>query len=148
MEIVRAFGIDALMEDEVFPLFFGNEGIPTVGTAQLYGREAAFGRRKPCCADLAEELSFGAVIPVKERFRCITTGAGAAIRDITFRAAADRADLFAIAFLEVRDEVFVVPALAEVGNEREFVDPELLVFWGMGVIKSPLLEWDVSADEV
>ena len=148
MKIIRAFGIDALVDDKVFPILFGDEGISAVGAAQLYGRESAFSRRKPCGTDLTEELTFGTVILVKERFRCMTAGAGAAIRDIAFRAATDRADLFSIAFLVVRDEVFVVPVLTEVGNEREFVNLELLVFWGMGVIKSPLPERDISADEV
>ena len=148
VEIVRAFGVDALMEDKVSAFFFGDEGISTVRAAQLYGRESAFGRRKPCGTDLTEELPFGTVILVKEGFWCMTAGAGAAIRDIAFRAAADRADFFTIAFLVIREEVFVVPVLTEVGNEREFVDLELLVFWGMGIIKSPLLEGDVSADEV
>ncbi len=148
VKIVRAFGIDALVEDKVFPVLFGNEGISTVRAAQLYGGEAAFGGRKPCSTDLTEEMLFGAVILVKKRFRCVTVGEGTAIRDIAFRAAADRADLFTIAFLVVRDEVFVVSALTEVSNPREFINLKLLVFWGMGVIKSPLFEWNISADEV
>ena len=147
MKIVRTFGIDALVEDKVFPFFFGDEGISTVGAAQLYGREAVFVGGKPCGTDLTEELSFGTVILVKKGFGCITAGAGAAIRDIAFRAAADRADLFTITFFVVRDEIFIVPALPEVSNEREYVNLELLVFGGMGVIKSPLSEWDVSAEE-
>lgn len=40
MQIVRAFGIDALMQDKVFPVLFGDEGMPAVGAAQLRGREA------------------------------------------------------------------------------------------------------------
>ena len=148
VKIVRALGVDTLMEDEVFPFFFWNEGISTVGAAQLYGREAACSKGKTCGTDLAEELSFGTVILVKKGFWRITAGAGAVIRDIAIRAADDRADFFTIAFLIVRNEILVVPVLTEVSNEREFVNLELLVFWGMGVIKGPLLERDVSADEI
>ena len=147
MEVVRAFGIDALVDDKVFPVFFGNKGISTVRAAQLHGREAAF-RRKPGRTDLAEELAFGAVILVKERFRGVTAWAGAVVRDIAFRASADRADFLAIAFLVVRDKLFVSPVLAEVGDQREFINLELLVLRGMGIIESPLFERDISADEV
>ena len=58
------------------------------------------------------------------------------------------ADLFAIAFFDIGDELLISPALAEVGDERELVNLELLVFRGMGIIESPLFEWDISADEV
>ena len=147
MEVVRAFGIDALVDDKVFPVFFGNKGISTVRAAQLHGREAAF-RRKPGRTDLAEELAFGAVILVKERFRGVTARAGAVVRDIAFRASADGTDFLAIAFLVVRDKLFVSPVLAEVGDQREFINLELLVLRGMGIIESPLFERDISADEV
>lgn len=147
MEVVRAFGIDALVDDKVFPVFFGNKGISTVRAAQLHGREAAF-RRKPGRTDLAEELAFGAVILVKERFRGATVWAGVVVRDIAFRASADGTDFLAIAFLVVRDKLFVSPVLAEVGDQREFINLELLVLRGMGIIESPLFERDISADEV
>ena len=148
VKIERAFGVDTLMEEEVFPFFFGNEGVFAVRAAQLARRKAAFSRRKPCGTDLTEDLALGAVIFVKERFRGVAAWAGTGIWDVAFGAAGDRADLPALTFPLVRDEVFVVPALAEVGDQREFVDLEFLVFWGMGVIKSPLFERDVSADEV
>ena len=147
MEVVRAFGIDALVDDKVFPVFFGNKGISTVRAAQLHGREAAF-RRKPGRTDLAEELAFGAVILVKERFRGVTAWAGAVVREIAFRASADGTDFLAIAFLVVRDKLFVSRVLAEVGDQREFINLELLVLRGMGIIESPLFERDISADEV
>ena len=84
VEIVGAFGIDALVDDKVFPVFFGNKGISTVRTPQLHGREAAFSRGKLGSTDLTEELTFGAVILVKKRFRGVTPGAMAVVRDIAF----------------------------------------------------------------
>ena len=148
MQIVRAFGIDALVQDKVFAVFFRDEGMPAVRAAQLQEREAAFSRRKPGSTDLAEELPFGAVILVKKRFRGVTAWAGAVVRDIAFRASADGTDFLAIAFLVVRDKLFVSPVLAEVGDQREFINLELLVLRGMGIIESPLFERDISADEV
>ena len=40
------------------------------------------------------------------------------------------------------------PVLTKVSDKGEFVDLELLVFWGMGIIKGPLPNGDVSAYEV
>ena len=148
VEIVRTSGVHAFMDDKVFPVFLGDKGIPAVGTAQLHGGEAAFVRGEPGGTDLAEELAFGAVVPVKEGLWGIAAGAGAAVRDITFRAAADGTYLLTITFFIVRDELFVRPVLAEIGHEGEPVDPELLVLWGMGIVKGPLPEGDISADEV
>ena len=129
VEIIRTFGIDALVDDKVLPVFFGNEGISAVGTAQLHGREAAFSRRKPGSADLAEELASGAVILVKEWLWGITTWTGAVVRDVTFRTATDRAYFFTITLFVVWDEILESPVLTEVGNERELINLELLVFW-------------------
>ena len=61
---------------------------------------------------------------------------------------ADRAYFPAIAFFVVRDKLFISPVLTEVSDKGEFVDLELLVFWGMGIIKGPLPKGDVSAYEV
>ena len=62
--------------------------------------------------------------------------------------AADGTDLFAIAFFDVGNEFFVSLVLSEVRDEGELVNLELLVFGGMGIIKSPVFEGDISADEV
>ena len=148
VEIVRAMGIDALVNDKVLPVFFGNEGIAAVGAAQFHGREAALSRRKPGSADLAEELAFGAVIPVKEWLWGVTTWTGAVLRDITFRAAADRTYFLTIALFVVRDEILVRPALTKICDEGKFVNFELLVLWRMGIVKGPLLKWNISADKV
>ena len=78
---------------------------------------------------------------------CVTARAGAVLRDIAFRAAPDGADLLAIAFFVVGDKFFISPVLPEVSDQRKLVDLELLVFGGMGIIKGPLLEWNVSADK-
>ena len=42
VKVVRAFQINALMDDEVFSILFRNQGVATVGAAQLHRRESAF----------------------------------------------------------------------------------------------------------
>lgn len=68
--------------------------------------------------------------------------------DIAYRAVPDRHDLFAVAFLEVWDKVLVSPVLPERDDPGKFINLELLVFGGMGIVESPLLKWDVSTDKV
>ena len=132
----------------MFPVLFGDEGMPAVRTAQLQGREAALGRREPGGTNFAEKLPFGAVIPVEKRLGSLTAGTGTVIRDVAFRAAADRTDLLAITFIKVRDEIFISPVLTEVSDQREFISFELLVLGRVGIIESQLLERDISANEV
>ena len=74
VEVVGAFGIDTLMDDKVFPVFFGDEGISAVRTPQLQGREAAFGGGKPGGADFTEQLAFGTIILVKKWLRAFSFG--------------------------------------------------------------------------
>lgn len=148
VEIVRAFGIDTLMNDKVPAVFLGHQSVPAMRTAQFHRGKAAFIGRESCIADLTEELSLRTVIFVQKELWCITAGTAAGVRNITFRAAADRADLLAIALFVVRDELLISPVLVEIGNQREFINLELLVLWGMGIIKGPLLKGDISANEV
>ena len=147
MELVRAFGIDTLVDDKVFAVFFWNKSIPAVGTAQFHGGEAAFIRREPGGADFAEELAFGTIVFVQKRLRGITAWTAAIIRNVTFTATADRADLLAIAFFKVRNQFPVSPVLTEICKERKFIRFEFLVLWGVRIIKSPLAERNVSADK-
>ena len=148
VEIIGTLWVDTFMEDEVSAFFFGNERIATVWAAQLYGRKAALIRREFCRADLTEKLPLGTVVLIEEGLWGIAARAGAALRDVTLQTASDRLDFLAVALFVIRDEVFIVPALAEVGDQREFINLELLVFRRKGIIKRPLLERDVSADKI
>ena len=93
-------------------------------------------------------MSFGSIVLIEKWLRSIASGAGTVIRDVAFRPSADRAYFLAIPLFKVRDEVFVVPVLAEISNQGEFINLELLVLRRMGIIKSPLLERDISADKL
>ena len=148
VEIIRAFGIDALVDDKVLPFFFGNECPATVGTPQgeLPG-EAVFIWRKICIAYLAFQLSGFAVIPVKVRLRGATGGAGAVFRDVAFLTSGDRFYLEIVSVFKVRDQETPVPFLLDDLDFGKFVYFELLIFWRMGIIESPLFEWYISADK-
>ena len=148
VEIVRAFRVHTLMQDKKLAVLFGNEGIPAVRAAQLYRREAVILLGELCVTDLTGELTFGTVILVKIWLRSLTTGTGTVIGDVTSGPPFDGTDLLAVTFFKVRDEFFVSPVLTEICDQREFINPVFLVFRGMGVIKRPLPEWNVSADKI
>jgi len=148
MEIVRAFWVYALMQDKELPVFLWDKSIPAVGTAKFYGRKAVILLRELCVTDLTGELTFGTVILVKIWLRSLTTGTGTVIGDVTSGPPFDGTDLLAVTFFKVRDEFFVSPVLTEICDQREFINPVFLVFRGMGVIKRPLPEWNVSADKI
>ena len=148
MKIVRALRVHAFVYDEMFPVFLWNKRIAAMGAAQFHGGKAAFSGGKPGGTDLAEYLAFGAVVFIEEWLWGVTAWAGAFVGDVTLRAAADRPNLLAIALFVVRDKFLVSPVLTEVGDQRQLINLELLVFWGVGIIKSPLLERDISADKV
>ena len=62
--------------------------------------------------------------------------------------AADGKNLLVIAFFVVRDKVFVSPVLAVICDQRELINLEFLIFGRTKIIKSPLLERDVSTDKI
>ena len=72
------------------------------------------------------------------------------IRDIAGFPPDDWFNLFIIAMLEIGDQEFPVPFVLRVQNFGlwEFINLELLIFGGDGIIKLLLLEWDVSADKI
>ena len=147
VKIVGAFGVDAFMEDEVFPFFLGGERVPAVRADKAdRGRDLLAGNES-LAADLALVLPVAAVIIV----------------DVMVRSAAERTDgIFrdrpAITSLDgfhgsaILPEIVFEEELPVLFNEgfdnREFVDFEFLVLRGMGIVKSPLFERDISADEV
>ena len=148
MQVIRAFVINTFLYNKVLAVFLGDQCIATVRTPKLKRGKPAVLWRESGRADSTEKLPFGAIVLIKKGLRGITSGAGTMVRDVTFRPAADRADLLTVTFFKVRDEVFVIPVLAEVGDQRELINLELLILWRMGIIKSPLPERDISANKV
>ena len=92
-------------------------------------------------------MSLRAVILVEIRFWSIAARAGAFIVDITCGTTADRFDFFAILPFKLRDVIFVIPFFV-INDLRKLINFELLIFWRMGIIESPLLERDISTDKI
>ena len=102
-----------------------------------------------CQADLAQKLVFLlTIVPHEIVHRGITGRAGTVLRDITLYSAEYRTYGFVIALMVIRDEILPVPVLLIGYDFREFINLEFLVLGRMGIIKSPLLERDVSTDKV
>ena len=149
MEIVRALGVDTFVDDEMLALFFRDQRFTAMGTpeGEVLG-EAVFVRRKVGIANLAFKLPGLAVIAVKKRLRGATGRAGAVMWDVAFFTSGDGFYLKIVPVFKVRNEETPVPFVLEDLDLREFVDFKFLIFWGMGIIESPLFERDISADEV
>lgn len=149
VEIVRTFGVDTFMQDEMFPLFFRHKCFPTVRAAQSKLLcKAVLIRSKVCIADLAFELSCFSVIAVKIRLGSAAGRAGTFLRDVAFFTARDRFYFTMVPVFKVGDKKLPVPFMLDDLDFRKLVHFEFLIFRGMGIIKSPLLERNISADEV
>ena len=96
--------------------------------------------------DFAEHLAFGAVIPVKEWHGSVTTRTGAVLRDVTVRPPYDGINHLVVAELIVFQEPLVFNGFVtdDLGKDIGF---KLLVFRGVRIIKSPLLQRNVFSDK-
>ena len=101
---------------------FLNQRVGAVRTTKLKGSKSAVLRREFGRAYSTEELTFGAIVFIEKWLGSVASGAGTVIRDVAFRPSADGAYFLAIPLFKVRDEVFVVPVLAEIGNQGEFIN--------------------------
>ena len=99
-------------------------------------------------ADFAAELSDFSVVAIEIRFWRATGRTAAVIGDVAGFAPGNRSDLFTVAMFQVRDEELPVPFMLMELDCGKFINLEFLVFRRMGVIKSPLLEWNISADKI
>ena len=149
VEIVRAVRIYTFMEDEVFPFLLSHKRIAAVRAAKgkLLG-ETVFSGREVSTTDLTAKLPCFAVVAVEIGFRCATGRTTAVIGDVAGFPPGDRPDLLAVTMLKVRDQELPVPLMLMELDPGEFIDFKFLVFRGMGIIKCPLLERDVSADKI
>ncbi len=148
-KIIKTCEIDALVDDKVFPFFFRNKCLATVGTPQgeLPGK-AVFIWRKICIAYLAFQLSGFTIIAVKIRLWSATGGAGAVFWDVAFLTSGDGFYFDLVSMFKVRNEEMPVPFLLDDPDLWEIIHFKFLIFGGMGIIESPLPERDISADEV
>jgi hypothetical protein len=99
-------------------------------------------------ANLTSYLRFlFTIIPSKVRLGCVTSRTSAVLRNITFNSAESWLYGFAVAFFVVRNEVVPLPILLIGYDSGKFINFEFLVSWRLGVVKSPLLKWDIFTDK-
>ena len=102
-----------------------------------------------CLADLAQNLAFlPAVVPHEIVHRGVTGRAGTMFWNITIAMPKNRLNVFVITLFVVGKEIFPVPVLLIGDDFRKLINLEFLILWGMGIIKSPLLERDISTNKV
>ena len=109
--------------------------------------ETVFLRRELGFANLTKNLPFISIITVKIRLWSIAERAGTIIRDVAFFTPCNGFDLYVVAVLEVRDKQTPVPFMVIKFDLGEFICFELLVLGRVGIVKSPLLERDISTDK-
>ncbi len=99
--------------------------------------------------ELRNSLQFRPVgfVFIKVCLWCVAAWTGATVVYIAFKTASGRLYGFTVLPLYVRD-VFMVISWFKMDDSGEIVHFEFLVFRGMGIIKDPLFQWDVSANEV
>ena len=138
VKIVRAFRIRAFVYHKVLTVLLWNKYVGTMRTAEFvgFGKSVILRRRMKIEANLTTYLTFlSAIVPGQIRFGSIADRAGAVIGYITFGSAEHRLYGFAVTRF--------------VGNDAgKYIYFEFLIFRGMRIIKSPLLEWDVFTDKI
>lgn len=136
------------MDTEVFAVFDMLEGMAAVRALEFERGNHFFSGYKGLSADLALELPTAAGVVVDILVRSPAEGAYG-IRGNRARLAFVRLDRFY--GFAVAETIVFVPELLILLDERldnrQLIRKELLVFWTVEFIMSPLLERNISADE-
>jgi len=149
VEIVRALGIHAFMDDEVFPVFLTGQRVGAIRALKGKGPgETVLIRREKGPADFAHQLAGFAVIAVQVRLGSLAGRTGAILRNVALGASPHGFDRLSVFPCVVTVEILPVPVLMMVDNLRELIDLEPLILGGMGIVEGPLLERDISTDKV
>lgn len=147
VEIVRTFGIYAFMYAEEGTVFLCCKGMPAMRAGKLDRRGHQLTSNKSLSTDFTLVLSVTAIVVVKVMMGGTTEWADGTVRNGFTIASLNRLHSFTIAPGVVLQEELPV-LLDKRFDDGELVHFELLVFRRVRVIKSPLLERDVSADEI
>ena len=147
MQIERALRVDAFVDAEELPVLFGDKGVPAIRTHEPNRRGNNLPGDKRLATDLALVLSVPAIVIVEIVVRSATEGTDNILRDGFPVTPLYRFDGFAILPKIVLEEELPV-LFDERLNDGEAIRSKLLVFRGVGIIESPLLERNISADEV
>ena len=94
------------------------------------------------------QLSGFSVIAVKIRLWGTAGRTGAVFRDVAYLTSGDGFYLNTVPALKVRNQETPVPLMLDELDFWKFIHFKFLIFGRMGIIESPLLKGDISADEV
>ena len=147
MQIEGALRVDAFVDAEELPALFWDKGVPAIRTHEPNGRGNHLSRDERLATDLALVLSVPDIVIVEIVVRSATEGTDNILRDGFSVTPLDRSDGFAILPEIILEEELPV-LFDEWKNDWQAVSGKLLVFRGVGIIESPLLERNISADEV
>lgn len=121
--------------------------MPAVRAGQTNGRSDLFSVYKSLTTDFTLVLTVAAVVVVDEMVRGATERADNVLRNGFTIPALNRFYRFTVPPLVVFEEKLPV-LLDEWLDQRELVNLEFLVLWGVGIIMSPLLERNIFADKI
>ena len=147
MQIEGALRVDAFVDAEELAVLFGDEGVSAVRADETDRRGDNLPRDERLATDLALILSIPPIVIIEKVVRGPTEWTDNILRDGFAVTALDRFDGFAILPEKVFEEELPV-LFDERLNDGEAVSGKLLVFRGVGIIESPLLERNISADEI
>ena len=147
MQIEGALGIDTFVQAEEFPFLFRDEGVSTVRADEADRRGDNLPRDECLATDLALILTVSPIVIIEIVVRGTTEWTDHILRDGFAVTALNRFDGFAI-LPEIVFKKELPVLFDERLNDGEPVSGKLLVFRGVGIIESPLLERNISADEI
>lgn len=135
------------MKDEVFPVFLGNQCVPAVRADQPDGRGDLFAIDKSLATDFTLVLTVSAVVVVDEMVWGTTERTDNVLGNGFTIPALNRFYGFTVLPVVVLEEK--LPILFDKGlDQRELVNLEFLILWGVGIIMSPLLKRNIFADKI
>ena len=135
------------MHDEVLSVFLRNKGIAAVGACKAQRCGDKFTGAESLSADFALVLAVSPIIVVDEMVRGTTQRAGGIFGNgpaITALYWFEGSAILPLVVFKKELPVLLVKGL----DDRKLIHLEFLIFRGMGIIKSPLLERDISADKI
>ena len=130
IQIVRAFHVNAFMDDEVLTVLLVGQRITAVGASQgvEFGK-AVVVRGEVGITDFALDLSLSPVVAVEVGLWGVTGETRAILRDIAFLTPGNGLDLLMVSVFKVGDEELPVPIILVELYFGEFIYFELLVLW-------------------
>ena len=150
VKIKRTLGIFAFMNNKMLTILYRFAYAWAMRTAEFMSfREAVVIRwRMQVKADFASNLGLlFTIIPCKIWLRSIADMTWTVIRNVAFNPSESGFYGFAIALFIVSDKVITFPVLFIRYDAWKFINLEFLICRRLGIIISPLFEWDIFTDK-